>query len=183
LKERFLPAEQFPHFVRCPITYAIFKALRAIFGEPGLALLAVIGVAAAVTWIIYVFFSEGTRYSAQQYYDLKLKLSVEAAKTAAQIATSDQPNTLRAAAIRFDELYWGELVLVEDSKLEGAMVQFRQLIAPDNKELDFAKLVAGQIDRKELRSAALRVSRAGFNLLQPSWWDQLYATFRKPEKN
>jgi hypothetical protein len=161
---------------------ATFNALRAIFGERGLALLAVIGVAAAVTWIVYVFFSEGTRYSIQQYYDLKLKLTVEAARTTAQIATSDQPVTLRAAAIRFDELYWGELVLVEDSKLEGAMVDFRRLIASDNNELDFAKLVAGQIDRTKLRSAALRVSRAGFDLLQPSWWDQLYATFRKPKK-
>jgi hypothetical protein len=161
----------------------IFGALRAIFGERVLALLALIGVAAAVTWLVYVFFSEGTRYPAQQYYDLKLKLSVEAARTVAQIATSDQPDTLRAAAIRFDELYWGELVLVEDNTLEGAMVQFRALISNrENGELEMERITNRQINRAALRTAALRVSRAGFNLLQPSWLDQVYSAFRKPQK-
>jgi hypothetical protein len=161
----------------------IFRALRAVFGERGLALLAVIGVSAAVTWIVYVFFSEGTRYSAQKYYDLKLALSVDAAKTAAQIATSDNADVIRAAATRFDELYWGELVLVEDRVLEGEMVDFRKEIAKSDNELDFEKLVSKQINRNRLRTLALKISQAGFNLLQPSWFDQLKSVFRIPQKS
>jgi hypothetical protein len=30
LKERFLPAEQFPHFVRCPITYIRWGRSRSL---------------------------------------------------------------------------------------------------------------------------------------------------------
>jgi hypothetical protein len=161
----------------------IFAVLKGVVGGPLLVLLAFIGVAASVIWVVYVFFSEGTRYSAQKYYDLKYQLSVEAAKSVAQMASSSHAATIRAAAIRFDELYWGELVLVEDITLEGAMVEFRELIAnPDSNELEIEKLIAMQIDRTKLRTYALRVSRAGFNLLQPNWFDQLKSTFRKAQK-
>jgi hypothetical protein len=127
------------------------------------------------------FFAKSAQYSAQKYYDLKLTLSEDAAKSAAQIATSQKADVIRAAAIRFEELYWGELVLIEDSALEGAMVGFRNLMAPTG-ELEIEKLASLQTDRTKLRGAALAVSRAAFNLLQPSWRDQIKAIIRKPQK-
>lgn len=160
---------------------AAFTELHNWLGDRLSAILALIGIVASAAWIVYVFLAKSTRDPAQKYYDLKLSLSTEAANSVARIATSNNAETVRAAAIRFEELYWGELVLIEDNDLEFAMVQFRKLIASSN-ELEIEKLASWQIDRAELRVAALKVSRAAFNLLQPNWLDQVKAFFRKPQK-
>jgi hypothetical protein len=161
----------------------IFGALKGVFGDRGLAVLALIGIAAVAIWVVYVFFSEGTRSSAQKYYDLKIQLCGDAAKAAAQIATSENGDVIKAAAFRFDELYWGELVLVEDTSLESAMVQFRHLIADTQTgELKIEELVTKKVDRTKLKSAALKISRVSFNLLQPNWLDQVKSFFRRPQK-
>ena len=161
---------------------SVFTGLKGLFGEQGLALLALLGIGATVIWIVYVFFSEGTRYAAQQYYDLKNRLCVDAAKSTAQMATSRNADTIRVAAVRFEELYWGELVLVEDATLERAMVEFRGIIAdPASRELEIEKVLA-MGNRAALRTAALNISRACFNMLQPNWLDQLKSTFRTPRK-
>jgi hypothetical protein len=115
-------------------------------------------------------------------HDLALTNS-QAAKAAAQIATSDDADTIRKAAFRFDELYWGELVLVEDAALEKAMIDFRGMIeTQDTRELRIEELVTKKIDRDALRSGALEISLAGFNLLQPNWFDQIKSFFRRPQK-
>jgi hypothetical protein len=63
------------------------------------------------------------------------------------------------------------------------MVQFRDLIADaQTGELKIEELVTKKNDRKKLKSAALKISRASFNLLQPYWFDQVTAIFRKPQK-
>jgi hypothetical protein len=159
----------------------VFNELRALFGDRPSAILGLIAIFVAAIWIVYVFFAKNTRDPAQKYYELKLSLSVEAARIAAQIATSNSDKVVRQAALRFDELYFGELVLIEDEKLERAMVVYRKLIAPQDV-MDIEELASGQVDRSQLRRAALEVSRAAFDLLQPSWLDQVKAIFRKPQK-
>jgi hypothetical protein len=74
------------------------KTVLEHFPASIVGIFALIGIAAVAIWIVYVFFSEGIRSTAQKYYDLKLALSVEAAKAAAQIATSDDADTIRKAA-------------------------------------------------------------------------------------
>ena len=144
---------------------------------------ALVGICAAVIWIVYRFFSQGTWHSTEKYYDLKNDLCVDAARRTSQIATSKSAETIRAAVIRFEELYWGELVLVEDEKLEGAMVDFRSMIADSGTGSLFeTEKLLGMENRVELRSAALKVSRACFNLLQPNWFDQFKSTFRTLRK-
>ncbi len=46
------------------------------------------------------------------FLDRQLRLYEEATKTAAILATSDDQSQLRAAEIRFWQLYWGELAMV-----------------------------------------------------------------------
>ena len=65
------------------------------------------------------------------FLDLQLKLYQDATKTAAILATSSDAKELGAAEIRFWQLYWGELAMVEnggiqakDGGVEGAMVRF-----------------------------------------------------------
>ncbi len=156
----------------------IFETLRAVFGERGLAALALLGITAVAIWVLYGSFSESTRYPSQKYFDLKVELTKDATKAASQIATSLDADTIRKAAVRFDELYWGELVLVESTEPEGAMVSFRTLIAqPGSRTLDVEKIINGTIKREELQRASLQIARAGFNLLQPRWLDQVELSF------
>jgi hypothetical protein len=49
-------------------------------------------------------------------------------------------------------------------------------------ELKIEQLVAKEVDRTKLRYAALKVSRAGFNLLQPYWVDGIRSSYRKQQK-
>jgi hypothetical protein len=58
------------------------------------------------------------------FLDRQLELYFEAVRTARTIATSGDPAAVAAATTRFFELYWGELALVEDEAVEGAMVAF-----------------------------------------------------------
>jgi hypothetical protein len=58
----------------------------------------------------------------KQYLTRQLDLYTEATRSAAKIATAkpDSPDYAKALA-RFWELYWGELSMVENSAVEGAM--------------------------------------------------------------
>jgi len=65
-------------------------------------------------------------------------LYLDAAKAAATIATAIDPNakdqkaisakTLNDARERFAQLYWGELVIVEDRRVELAMISFQRCL-------------------------------------------------------
>jgi hypothetical protein len=63
------------------------------------------------------------------FLDEQLKLYFETAKVVGNLATLDQNDPKwREALQRFDELYWSELSMVEQSTVESAMVRLRQAI-------------------------------------------------------
>lgn len=103
--------------------------------ETLIKLLSVVGTAIAFAWGILQF-SLTQRSQAQTrrieatkpFLDRQLKLYTEATQSAASLATSKDEKELMAAAKRFWELYWGELALVEDQRVEAAMVQFGRAI-------------------------------------------------------
>ncbi len=78
-------------------------------------------------------------------------LYFDAARSAATIATSKDAKRLKEARDRFEELYWGELVVVEDRRVELAMISFflcyktsgcqRRSVNQLNLPLDAAKLL------------------------------------------
>jgi hypothetical protein len=81
-------------------------------------------------WGIYQFFltqrgqAETRRIEATKpFLDRQLKLYTDATKAAATIATSNSKDEVIAAHKRFWALYWGELALVEDERVEKAMVK------------------------------------------------------------
>ena len=57
------------------------------------------------------------------FLERQLKLYTEATQAASALATSKKADELDAANKKFWSLYWGELALVEDKKVEAAMVQ------------------------------------------------------------
>jgi hypothetical protein len=161
----------------------LIDLLKTIFDERTVASLVLLGLAIPVLWVVYKFFVEGIQNSIQRYYELKIELYKEIAQVTSVIATSMKEEEIQAAAFRFDELYWGQLVLVEDRAVESALISFRSLIARGSSaELEVERLTKLEINRASLRNASLAVAHACFNSLQPRWQDQIKASFRSSKK-
>jgi len=58
------------------------------------------------------------------FLDRQLKLYTKATQVAATLATSDDEDDRASAGRMFWSLYWGELALVEDWRVETAMAEF-----------------------------------------------------------
>lgn len=114
--------------------------------ESGLKLLGPLLAVAAFFWGIYTYrdtaqqklaaaeadarrTAETRRVEATRpYLDKQLALYTEATQVTATIATSTDSQALEKATRRFNELYWGELALVERNAVAGAMVLFRRAL-------------------------------------------------------
>ena len=98
------------------------------------------------------------------FLDLQLKLYQEATKTAAVLATSDEPAERRVAESRFWQLYWGELAMVENGGLraakggvETAMVRFGLELSKRSQ------------DRTTLQNLSLDLAHTCRDSLAQSW--------------
>lgn len=58
------------------------------------------------------------------YLERQLTLYTQASQMASTLATSDDEQGKVKMRMRFWQLYWGELALVEDKAVEGAMVEY-----------------------------------------------------------
>jgi hypothetical protein len=93
--------------------------------------LSVLGAVVAFCWGVFQFIAtqnaqvETRRIEATKpFLERQLKLYTEATQAAATLATSKKADELDSASKKFWSLYWGELALVEDKRVEAAMVQF-----------------------------------------------------------
>jgi hypothetical protein len=85
-----------------------------------------------------------------------LQLYTTASTAAATLATSDDQTERTAALKRFWSLYWGELALVEDRRVEQAMVKFGEGLKRN-------------ADREELQQLSLALAHACRDSLGASW--------------
>lgn len=90
------------------------------------------------------------------FLDRQLMLYTEATKAAAILATSVKSDEIEVAKDRFWALYWGELALVEDIRVESAMVKFGD---------EFKNLGHGE----HLRYLALKLAHGCRDSLAESW--------------
>ncbi|MGR3780390.1 MAG: hypothetical protein ACU0DT_03890 [Albimonas sp.] len=90
------------------------------------------------------------------FLERQMTLCFEASRLAAQLATSPDAAVRSQAGARFEELYWGELAIVEDAPVEQAMVAFRRT------------WTAGE-DASALRAPALRIAHSCRELVLSSW--------------
>ncbi|MDB5704616.1 MAG: hypothetical protein JWN66_1732 [Sphingomonas bacterium] len=101
------------------------------------------------------------------FLERQLALYTEATHAAATIATSTNAAAVASARTRFDELYWGELALVEDSTVEQAMMAYRSGLERE-------------ADRAELQQLSLGLAVACRDSLAVSWdtpvWKSHYPT-------
>jgi hypothetical protein len=127
------------------------------------AALSMVGAAVVFGWGVVQFVAtqnaqiETRRIEATMpFLERQLRLYTEATQAAAALATSKDPAELDAANERFWSLYWGELALVEDARVEAAMVRFGQAL----------KSGAGG---SELEQLSLALARACRDSLAESW--------------
>ena len=136
--------------------------------------LSILGAVVAFCWGVFQFVSgqnaqvETRRIEATKpFLERQLKLYTEVTQAAAILATSRKPDELDVANKKFWTLYWGELALVEDKKVEAAMVQFGQA------------LEAGSVG-KQLEGHSLTLAHACRDSLAESWG---VSQWRNPNKN
>jgi hypothetical protein len=87
------------------------------------------------------------------FIEMKRQRYAEILQVVGALAAQKQdPEKLAKARVRFWELYWAELTVVEDEDVEAAMVHLGELIDPghettalQDKTLDFAKLIRRKI--------------------------------------
>lgn len=131
--------------------------------ENWIKVLSVLGGVIAFCWGVIQFvatqnaLTETRRIEATKpFLERQLKLYTEATQAAATLATSEKTDDLDAAGKKFWSLYWGELALVEDEKVEAAMVQF-------GRSLD-----AGRVGQ-QLQQNSLDLAHACRDSLAESW--------------
>jgi hypothetical protein len=178
---------------------AITKFLTGRFGERAVMRWGLLSAMVLAAVGVYAFFIKETSNTFDKYYELKLRECTDASLTVAQIANTESDTTLKSALDRFDELYYGELVLFEEPGLEGEMVKFRLLLlgAKDQNELkktgqtldstiEYSKMrLQRDSNRDVFRRAALSVSAACRYEVTPTllgaivdWLNPFHRTYR-----
>lgn len=131
--------------------------------EMWIKILTLVGAVIAFTWGAYQFLAtqraqaETRRIEATRpFLDRQLKLYTDATQAASTLATSSSKEEVALATQRFWSLFWGELALVEDKRVEAAMVAL-------GSALDEGKTGS------ELRSRSLELAHACRDSLAESW--------------
>ena len=113
---------------------------------------------------------EHRREIRRPFLERQLTLYFEAAKVASQITNPLDQRERKFAVQRFWQLYWGELAVVEDPEVAGAMVAFgRELRASGDRGRNSS----------DLQKLGLELSHACRSSLQKSWNVNLGATTRR----
>ncbi len=142
--------------------------------ESWVKILTLVGAAVAFIWGAYQFLSnqrsqsETRRIEATRpFLDRQLKLYTEATQAAARISTSSSKDEIASAKQRFWSLYWGELALVEDKRVEAAMVELGRAIEQ------------GSVG-KEVQGLSLNLAHACRDSLAESWGVQQWRNPHQP---
>ena len=118
---------------------------------------------ATLAWGVNQYFennkqqAESRRIEATRpFLERQLKLYTEATQVAATIATSENTSERAAAIKRFWSLYWGELALVEDKRVEAAMY-------------NLGRALDQQLAKDDLEQLLLKLAHACRDSLAISW--------------
>ena len=131
--------------------------------EASVKVLSILGAVATFSWGVFQYThnqkqqSETRRIEATRpFLERQLALYTEATQLASTIATTSNATKKERLLERFWSLYWGELALVEDAPVEGAMVRLGDALRAKASE-------------QEVRRLALKLAHACRNSLAKSW--------------
>jgi len=100
------------------------------------------------------------RDSKKPFLDKQLSLYFEASQAASQLATLPNGKNREQASIKFWELYYGQLSLVESPDVESAMDKFGEALRRYEKK---------ESGLRELQQLSLKLSHACRDSLSESW--------------
>jgi len=124
---------------------------------------ATVGVLGGGFWAVFLYFqarkSEGRTAALaakQPFLSKRLELYSEATSCAAVIAVGKDETRITMATEKFWKLYWGPMALVEDSRVESAMVEFgKALTKPESSD--------------QLKDLAIHLAHSCRDSLAESW--------------
>jgi hypothetical protein len=129
----------------------------------------------------------------KQFLDKQLDLYLETSKVVGRLVSEDLNfNNWESDRLRFEELYWSELTMVEHTEVASAMVEFRTALqpiiekrsklysAPQQTTEGRTKLEeeVSTIDRNGLRNSALVLAHALRRGIEESWGNSAGSTDR-----
>jgi hypothetical protein len=139
-----------------------------------------LGAIALGLWAAFTYYDTANRELEKSFNDAQLTLCKEASDAAATLAsvvptTATQPieptdkieDPWRIARVRFEQLYWGSLAIVENEEVEARMVEFRTLLTQHEDQLREDRLNVGL--RPFIRNAALNIAHACRSLVSKTW--------------
>ena len=131
--------------------------------ETSTKMLSMVGAVVVFGWGVFQFNAtqhqqnESRRIEATKpFLERQLALYTEVTQVASTIATTTDANKKNQALDRFWSLYWGELALVEDAFVEGAMVKLGEALRKN-------------VDNDDIKQQALGLAHACRNSLARSW--------------
>ena len=133
----------------------------------------VLKASSAIGFILAALFSynqyldTATRDARKPFLEKQLELCVEAADSAATIATSPESSDVEASKARFDRLYWGSLAIFDNQAIADAMERFNSAVTTQWSEDDFA---SNKAFRKALRPLSEKIGHECRNLMIASWF-------------
>jgi hypothetical protein len=139
-----------------------------------------IGGIIIATAAVVSYYDTATRDQKKPFREAQLTLCRDASDIVATLAsfsprpapnpaspTDKSEDPWQVAWIRFEQLYWGSLAIVENSAVEGKMVVFRDLFVGNDRDIRAGALAGNK--RRELQRAALDISHECRALISQSW--------------
>lgn len=105
--------------------------------------------------------AEAQREAKKPFYEQQLALYLEATNVTSRISIPLSESDKKAAIVRFRQLYWGQLALVENREVAQAMIDFKEVL--ENTELS-EKAMKVQLKRK-----TINLARKCRDSLKESW--------------
>jgi hypothetical protein len=139
-----------------------------------------IGGIIIATAAVVSYYDTATRDQKKPFREAQLTLCRDASDMVATLAsfspraasnpacpTDKIEDPWQVAWIRFEQLYWGSLAIVENGAVEGKMVVFRDLLMSSDRDIRAGTLAGNK--RRDLQRAALDISHECRALLSQSW--------------
>jgi hypothetical protein len=127
---------------------------------------------ATIAWGIISFTAQQRQANRQPFLKLQLDLGFLATETVARLATETDPAEWEKARITFWRLYWGQLSIAENPRVESVMVELGRLV-PEKP------VQAPVLPMNSLGPLSYQLAHAVRDLVEESWTVRL---FRLPVK-
>ncbi|HWZ40511.1 MAG TPA: hypothetical protein VNY08_19635 [Bradyrhizobium sp.] len=111
---------------------------------------------------IWQFTAQQSQSNRQPFLQKQLELSFQASETAARLATETNAVEWEKARLAFWKLYWGPLSIVEDPKVEAAMVKLGEVVPSQPQSTP-------KLPMKSLEVPSYNLAHAVRGLVLESW--------------